>query len=535
MKKQLLLLLLVFTAVCSAQQDAWVYFTDKPDADYYFENPLEMLSQRALDRRAAQGIELDELDVPIHQEYIDGVTAATGITVMAKSKWLNALHVRGELIDIAALTSLEFVDSIEYADKSLNNPGRPAIASRQQQVNKTLDVQADFDYGMSTTQIQMLNGHVLHQQDYTGEGMIIAVLDSGFPGVNTAQPFQNLLNNNRILGGYNFVAATDDFYTGNQHGTFVLSTMGGYVEGALVGTAPDASYYLFVTEDTTSENPVEESYWVEAAEMADSLGADVINTSLGYYDFDNPNYDYTYDDLDGQTAFITRGANIAFTRGMICVNSAGNTGSTEKPYVEVPADAANVLTVGAVNYEEQRGSFSSIGPTFDGRLKPDVMALGVAAIYSKTDGEISFGNGTSFASPITAGLVACLWQALPEKTNAEIMDLIKGSADRFNNPDYDYGYGIPNFALALNELSIQELSKKDFVVYPNPANNVFYIALPDDVTVASVIVYNSLGQVVLQQEVIANKAISLSDLSLGFYNYKITSGSKAKTGKLIRQ
>ena len=234
----------------------------------------------------------------------------------------------------------------------------------------------------------MLNGQVLHQQNYTGSGKIIAVLDAGFPGVNTAQPFKNLIDNHQILGGYDFVNRNNNFYTGDDHGTMVLSTMGGYKENALVGTAPDASYYLFITEYDPTENPVEESYWVEAAEKADSLGVDIITTSLGYFGFDNANYSHTYSDMNGTTNFISRGAEIAFSKGIIVVASAGNEGNTAEPHIGAPADAVSVITVGSVTASKTKSPFSSIGPSYDYRIKPDVMAQGTAAVISDASGTI---------------------------------------------------------------------------------------------------------------------------------------------------
>lgn len=537
MKKYLTILAVVFSiTITTAQEDAWVYFTDKPNAEFYLANPLEMLSQRALERRETQGIAIDEKDVPIHQEYVTEISNTPGITVMAKSKWLNCVHVRGTYEAINALTGLNSVASVDFANKLLNFEGR-GTAAQINPVNKILDTEVNFDYGTSANQIEMLNGHILHQQGYTGEGMIIAVIDAGFPGVDTGQPFQRLSDNNLILGGYDFVANSDDFYTANSHGTLVLSTIGGYTEGQLVGTAPDAFYYLFRTEDAASENPVEESYWVEAAEMADSLGVDVINTSLGYFDYDNPGYNYTYEDIDGNTAFITRGANIAFTRGMLCVTSGGNSGNSADPHIGVPADAFNTLSVGAVNAEEEYTSFSSIGPTFDMRVKPDVMAQGVASVLSNTNGEIIAANGTSFSSPITAGLVACLWQALPEKTNAEILQIIKESADRYTSPDVQYGYGIPDFALALqNALGLDTNKKQDFILYPNPVAATLSISYEQPYNCAHVVIYNNLGQVV--QEVMLSQdkpSFSVEGLAKGFYSYTITSGNKTQTGKLIKE
>jgi serine protease AprX len=529
----LLLSLMVF----GQEEDAWVYFTNKPDADYYLAHPLEMLTQKALDRREAQGIALDIADVPVYEAYITQIEDFPGITVMAKSKWLNCVHVRGTEVAINSLTAFGFVDSIDFANRLLNTSGRPSAISQPQSVNKIMETMADFSYGNASNQIQMLNGHLLHQQDFTGEGMTIAVLDNGFPGVDVTQPFQRLFDNNLILGGYNFVSGSDFVYTGGDHGTMVLSTIGGFTEGQLVGTAPDAFYYLFVTEDTAGENPVEESYWVEAAEMADSLGADVINTSLGYFLYDNANYNYSYEDMDGQTAFITRGANVAFSRGMLCVTSAGNSANTSHPNIGVPADAPNTLTVGAVDQNEFYAPFSSLGPSSDGRVKPDVMARGVASAIVSTQGGITAANGTSFSSPITAGLVACLWQALPELTNAEILQIVRQSADRYNFPNAQFGYGIPDFAMALNiGLGLKEDTKEQFRLYPNPSKADVSLAFPKNVLSANISLYNSLGQKVLEQIISGEPAsLDISLLASGIYNYRIESGQETQTGKIVKE
>lgn len=490
MKKIYFFTFLWLTTVSFAQDDAWVYFNNKPNAQYYFDNPLEMLSQRALDRRINQNIAIDIKDVPIHQPYVDQIDAASGIEVKAKSKWMNAVHVRGSLSDINSLSAIEFVDHIEFADRSLNVSGRNQASNRTSlfsSVNKTLDTQITFAYGTSANQAQMLNAHVLHQQEFTGAGKIIAVMDAGFPNVDAVQPFQRLRDNNQILGGYNFVGQSTDFYTANSHGTMVLSTMGGYVENQLIGTAPDAKYYLFVTEDAAAENPVEESYWVEAAEMADSLGVDVINTSLGYFGYDNPNYSYTYANMDGVTSFISRGTNVAFSRGMICVSSAGNSGSSPNPYIAVPADALHGFAIGAVKPDETYATFSSIGPSFDQRVKPDVMAQGQNAIVSGINGTIGAANGTSFSGPIMAGAIASFWQAIPWATNQQVLDFVKQSADRYSNPTAQFGYGIPDFqtALTIAQLSVSDRDAVKFLVYPNPASTHLKIAFPAGFTSAT--------------------------------------------------
>lgn len=537
MKKITFLFLIFSSFIVSAQEDAWVYFRDKPDAAYYFANPLEMLSQRALDRRIAQSITLDEKDVPIAVSYISQVTASSGITVKAKSKWLNALHVRGTIAAIQNLRNFSFVDRIDFANRTLNTSERILRIQDSKNVKNDLHTQVNYAYGTSSNQIQMLNGHLLHQQNYTGTGKIIAVLDAGFPGVNTATPFQRLQINNKILGGYNFVSRSPNFYTAGSHGTMVLSTMGGYFQNQLVGTAPDASYYLFITEDSADENPVEESYWVEAAEMADSLGVDIINTSLGYFTYNNPNYSHKYADMNGTTTFISRGADIAFSRGMICVVSAGNSGGSSNPYISAPADARNVLTVGAVTATRNYASFSSIGPSFDGRVKPDVVAQGQASVVSSTTGNIGTADGTSFSGPIIAGMVASFWQALPNKTNAEIVQLIKESAHLYASPSPQMGYGIPNFSQALlNGLGITNSTLNKFELYPNPSSSVVNLAFQDGFDRAEILLYNNLGQKVYNVNLErGNNNFSIENLTSGIYFYKIISKNASQTGKLIKK
>lgn len=521
----------------SQEEDAWVYFNVKNNAQAYFDAPLSMLSQRALDRRAKQNIALDLKDIPIDKSFINQIESVPGIIIMAQSKWLNALHIIGTQTAINSLKSLVFVDKIDFADKALNLTGKKAATAKMKAVNKVLETQVNFAYGNSANQIQMLHGDVLHQQNYTGSGKIIAVMDTGFPGVNTAQPFQRLRDNGQILGGYDFVNRNEDIYTGNPHGSMVLSCMGGYKEGFLVGTAPDASYYLFKTEDTATENPVEESYWVEAAEKADSLGVDIINTSLGYFEYDDADYSHTYNEMDGKTAFMTRGAEIAFSRGMIVVVSAGNEGATENPHIGVPADGISVLSVGAVNAERTIVSFSSIGPSFDERVKPDVMAQGQSVVLSDSFGNITTANGTSFSGPITAGMVASLWQAFPNKTNQEIKDLIVKSADKYSIPNNQYGYGIPDFSMALsNGLGLNDFSKKDVFLYPNPANNVTSLSFSDDFDTVIFCVYSILGQKLLEESITKTQpSISLKTLQAGVYIYSVNWNGNVSSGKLIKQ
>jgi subtilisin family serine protease len=538
MKKIYLFLCLLLTTIAFSQEDAWVYFTAKNNSQAFYDSPLDMLTQRALDRRTNQNIALDSKDIPIDPSYIRQVKSVSGITVMAKSKWLNAIHVRGTETSINSLTKFAFVSKLDFADKSLNKVVvATSKVTKTNKQSKTKKTKVNYLYGASTNQIKMLNGDLLHQQDYTGSGKIIAILDGGFPGVNTAQPFQRLRDNNKILGGYDFVNRNTDFYSGSSHGTLVLSSMGGYKEFSLVGTAPDAAYYLFITEDVGSENPIEESLWVEAAEKADSLGVDIINTSLGYFGYDNPKYSHTYADMNGTTNFISRGADLAFSRGMVVVTSAGNEGSSSEPHIGAPADAVSVITVGAVDPVETRTSFSCIGPSFDNRIKPDVMAQGSMVVLSDASGNIVTANGTSFSSPIMAGMVACLWQAFPSKTNKEIRQLIIQSADRFAAPGNQYGYGIPDFNLALNNgLFVEDFSKNDFVAYPNPTTDLISFSFPESFNEGSVIFYTTVGKKVLERSISStSRTFSLKSLSSGIYFYKIEAGAFSKSGKIIKQ
>jgi subtilisin family serine protease len=294
---------------------------------------------------------------------------------------------------------------------------------------------------------------------------------------------------------------------------------------------------LFVTEDSSSENPLEESLWVEAAEMADNLGVDVINTSLGYFGYDNPNYSHTYSDMNGTTAFISRGANIAFSRGMVVVVSAGNSANSANVHIGAPADAIQVLTVGAVDSARNYASFSSIGPSFDGRIKPDVMAQGLNAVVSNPSGTIVTNSGTSFSGPIIAGMVASFWQAFPTFTNAQIVQIIKESADHFTNPNPQYGYGIPNFQLALtNALSSMQFHSDLILVYPNPVKDVVSFSIPTIGSYKEISIYNSLGQMVVYQSSLNQiQNISLQSLESGIYFYKIAVANETKIGKIIKE
>ena len=535
MKQTLLIIAFLISYSVFAQEHAWVYLNDKPNSATALANPISILTQKALDRKAAHNVAVDYNDVPVDESFISQIKAQTGISVLAKSKWLNVVHVLGTETNINALTGLPFVDHIEFADDNLN--------ARQSQNQNKFNIETSqtvFNYGSAANQIEMFNGDDLHLADFTGTGMTVAVLDAGFPNVQTMSGFNRLNTNNGILGGYDFVDRNTDVYayTGNAHGTWVLSDMAGYVQDQFVGTAPDAEYYLFRTENAASETPIEETLWVEAAERADSLGVDVINTSLGYTTFDNPNYSYTPAEMDGQTAFITRGANFAAQKGMLLVNSAGNSGNSSWQIVGAPADSPNVLSVGAVNASGNYASFSSQGSSAQPTQKPDVVAQGQASYVIGTNDAIITLNGTSFSSPILAGGVVCLWQALPTLNNQQIMQLVRESASQYNNPDNFLGYGIPDLSLALaNGLSLVEFQNENtkLKVYPNPVSSLLYVEIPSQYDTATVKLYDILGKKVLEKTVSSTKTkINVSNLSKGVYLAKIEANGLSITKKIIK-
>jgi serine protease AprX len=438
-------------------------------------------------------------------------------------------------------STYSFINHIEFANKSLNVNGKSTsklktiIANHYNKLNETL---TDFNYGVADNQIKMLKGDYLHEQGLTGENQIIAIIDAGFPNVNSLDAFQKIRDNNQILGGYNFADRNTDFYTRNSHGTHVLSSIAGYIENEFVGTAPDAKFYLFISEIAETETVLEETLWVEAAERADSLGVDIINTSLGYTTFDNPNHNHSYADMDGKTTFISRGAEIGVSRGMILVNAAGNSGNDAWKYIGAPADAASVFSVGAVDASRNIASFSSFGPAADGRIKPDVLAQGQGtAIINFSSGNSTTSNGTSFSSPVMAGVIACFWQAFPNKNNFEIMDLIRATSDRFSNPTDQEGYGIPNFQAAYKTvLSVPNFEETSIKIYPNPVKHFFTILRNGDNFKEYIVqIYNILGKKILENRELISDKIDISNLKKGVYLLKIQKGNQEKTIKFIKQ
>ena len=513
MKKLRLFLLMILFQTIQAQQteeDAWVYFIDKPQAANYLANPLSMLSQRALDRRNRHQIAIDETDVPVDDNYLSQIISSPGITYRGKSKWLNAVHITGNQQDINNLLSYNFVEKIEFANKNLGIITSPSPFNEPIQTLQNRRI--NYDYGQAFNQINMMHGEIMHQHDFTGQGVLLAVIDAGFENMDTASIFQHLYQENKIIDMYNFVGNNQDIYQYSKHGTAVLSTIAANSNGIFVGTAPDVQVALYISEDVSLEMPVEETYWAEAAERADSIGVDIINTSLGYRTFDRSEYNYDLSDLDGNTSFISRAANIAVTRGIVVVVSAGNSGNESYwNKIGMPGDAQNVITVGAVDNTGIKANFSSIGPTADGRIKPDVMAQGVqSTVYWNN---IETGSGTSFSSPIIAGMTACMVQAYPDKTPAEIKQDLIDISDRHTSPDNDYGNGIPDFSLYQFNLIDDQISKQN-ILYPNPASKTVFLTGSKHYKIFTI-----TGKTVLNGKNIEGK-INISKLTGGVYFVK---------------
>ena len=541
MKKIVLLVSIFISQLGYGQvQDAWVFFADKDNVEASLENPITILTQEAIDRKVLHNTPIDERDVPVNEDYITQIKNATGIDVFAKSKWMNCIYVKGNQANIADLLDLSFVDHVEYANKNLNSFSGATIPVDDKFEIENTSGRVVYNYGSAANQIEMLSGDFLHEQDYTGDGMIIAVLDNGFPTVNTNPGFADMVNEGRLLGTYDFQARQVNANGTGSHGTNTSSDIAGFLQDQFVGTAPQASYYFFVTEYNPSETPLEEAHWVEALERADSLGVDVINTSLSYKGYDNDNYTHTYEDLDGQTTFAARGGNMAYDKGMILLNSAGNSGNSSSPFCGTPADSPGVLTIGAVDSNGDYASFSSVGPTVDGRIKPDIMAQGSNSAVISTSGNVTFSSGTSFSSPIMAGVVACLWQSRPETPNSHIMQIIRESSSLYNNPTNQMGYGIPNFEDAYNALLTlgveEEFLMSNFALYPNPVSSKVNVSFPEGVHTAEFSVFSILGQEVLTTEISSNRnTIDISSLTKGMYLVTITSNGNRVSFKLIKE
>ncbi|GAL83552.1 peptidase S8 and S53 subtilisin kexin sedolisin [Sporocytophaga myxococcoides] len=472
-KSKAILCFIIFISFQSLAQTNlyFVTFTDKSDSEYSSKTPEEFLSPKAISRRQAHNIQIQEEDLPVNKNYLDSFTK-TGIIIKGSSRWMNGVIVEMSE-EVSELTrSKQFVKSVKYlqpAQTSLNQLKLSSPVSNIQRQSAFLSSSSSsIDYGFSLNQNAMIGVPSVHALGYSGKGKLIAVLDNGFLNANTLTFFTHLYQNEKILGTYDFVSRDQNVYDDGGHGVNVLSVLAGFEEGKIVGPAYDASFLLLRTENDFSETILEEYNWLMAAEYADSAGADIISSSLGYNTFDFTEQDHSYADLDGTSTIVTKAAETAFSKGMIVVNSAGNEGNKSWKYVTAPADGPSVIAVGAVNSDKKYVTFSSIGPSADGRIKPDLAAMGAGVYVGNPDNSYSSTNGTSFSCPLVAGLIACLWQARPYLSNKEISEALKKSASKGNDPDFQYGFGIPNFQKALTYSSPDTL--KIAGLFPNPVS-----------------------------------------------------------------
>jgi subtilisin family serine protease len=427
-----------------------------------------------------------------------------GITILNTSKWFNNCTVA--ISDTSVFSIFRNISFLDMNKTSLSNALFPLKrTSLTEKFAPTQPIGAeDSIYGYSTLQILLENGLLLHQMGYKGKGIQIAVLDAGYTNAENLPVFDTLRNNGRILGSHDFVSGGSNVYYQHSHGTAVLSLMGGNSPGYLIGTSPDASFWLLRTEDAQTEYLIEEDNWVSGAEFADSVGADIITTSLGYTEFDYSFQNHSYRDMNGITTRISQAADMAFARGILVIASAGNEGNQTWHYISAPADAINIIAVGATSTSGNIAPFSSAGPSADGRIKPNIVASGWGTIVANTGGTFSLGSGTSFSAPIVAGLSASLWQAYPNATNKQIKTAIEESSSQYNNPDSIMGYGIPDFRKALDILyaNIRKSSDPVILPFPNPFTQElsFKIFERIDDKKVNIFIWNIAGEKVLSNE-----------------------------------
>lgn len=536
---------ILYLVIFSIVQQVWsqdnryfIYLSDKTASPYSIDAPEEFLSEASIARRESQGIVMTTEDLPVNPSYVSDINAG-GAVVYYRSRWLNGVLASMDSMVLETISSMSFVDSIAWIGK----PKETLSKSRS-----SIEIPTNFDpspYSTAGSSLQtaMLNVDKMHEDGYRGEGITIAVLDGGFIGAQKFSPLSHVYENDRYLGGEDLTTYGDDPFKYSGHGTAVLSTIAAKSD-SLIGTAFNANFLLYVTEDVASESPIEEYNWLVAAEMADSAGADILQSSVGYSVFNSPFKDYTQEDLDGETTLIAKAANYAYERGMIIVTSAGNEGNSSWRYVTAPADSRNVIAVGSVDDDYTKSGFSSVGPTADGRIKPDVVALGSRTTLMAGNGAIQQSSGTSYAAPLVAGLVAGLWQANPDWSNQDVINALKRTASRSLNPNNFYGHGVPNYEMAVlgNVLDVGDILSDKVTVYPNPfQGNKLFIdmsnqTLQEDVNVQ---IFDIEGSLVcdsiikaLGEEIVELKVEVREN---GVYVMTLTSSSFFKKIKLIKE
>ena len=526
----LLLLWLGMVAAVSAQNPTCyrIYLKDKANSPYSIDNPSAYLSQRAIDKRARFNIPITEQDLPVNPQYKQQILGLDAeMHFLAVSKWMNTVTLYcPDSTVVPQIEALPFVDSVMAVGNYVLHdlPVYQIPENPVPLVHNTLSTSKEtIDYGDGLSQIALLNGIPLHEEGFRGEGMLIAVIDGGFFGIETISFYQELENSGRFYGHYSLMPDFVDTLQSDWsevHGTIVTSAMAANTNGEFVGTAPGASYALIHTEWVGSEEIIEEDFWANGAEIADSIGADVVSSSLGYRAFsDFPQNDISYENMDGVHSIASQCATILGQKGVIVCVAAGNDGSNQYYHISRPGDAFDILCVGACSADSLIAEFSSHGPSYDGRVKPDITSQGVAtACYYPYD-MLSTADGTSLATPVAAGMCACLWQAMPVYTATEMMQIIRESSHLYHNPNTEFGYGIPDFYGAYaSHVGIHDYNPLQLSVYPNPVTDQLNIVNPDG-NIQTVSVYNASGQLVLQTAVSSSPIleINVSSLPNGFY------------------
>jgi hypothetical protein len=526
---RLILLLVAFPLSLFCQDRYFVSFKDKINTPYSISNPLQFLSQKSIDRRAKENFAISPEDLPVDPAYVAQVKA-TGASVFFTSRWFNGVLIQADKPTATLVSNLSFVSTVE-----LVAPGTKLLGGRKSRINK-LERAISANALQNHLQLEMIGIDKMQDAGYHGEGIDVAVFDAGFIGVNTLAAFQPIFAEGRMKSAFNFVNNSTDVYSAADHGTEVLSVIAGNISNTYLGAAYKANFFLYQTEDAYSEYRIEEYNWLFAAERADSAGVYVINSSLGYNTFDDPTMDYTYEDLDGKTSVVSRAASRAFERGIVVINSAGNEGDNSWQYIDVPADTEGVIACGAVDNSGLRSTFSSIGPSSDGRIKPDVSALGEGAVVIMSSGNVGSASGTSFSSPLIASLVIGLRQALPQASAKEIYQRIINSASQASRPDNLLGYGIPNFSLAKNFLEFSN----EFQIYPNPVIQELKIIFkyPIDHTFM-ITTFNLTGQKVFEFSDFVSwdnnpYSIDLSSLAAGLYLVKVQTPTSIQIVRIVK-
>jgi subtilisin family serine protease len=541
-----------------------VKLKDKAGTPYSVDDPAKFLSARAISRRSKQHIPIDETDLPVSPQYIDSIRLSGSVAILDQSKWLNQVCIATtDSTAIDKINHFPFVIKTQPLKRKIN----PQLISRgkreesvtrnkfNEQINDiTLPLSPKnvfgnyYSYGNAFDQVHIHNGEYLHNKGFRGEGMLIAILDAGFYHYQSLPAFDSVNLRRQVIETYDFVNNEVNVNEDHYHGMMCFSIIAGNIPGQLVGTCPNANFLLYRSEDVDSESPVEEQYWAAAAERADSAGADVITTSLGYNTFDNPVFDYSYSDMNGHTTLIAREATMAARKGMIVLAAAGNEGNDTWHFITTPADADSIISVGAVNSLGEPAAFSSYGPSSDGRVEPVAASVGEGTFVSSTTGPIIAGNGTSFATPNLAGLVTCLWQAFPEFTNMEIINAVKKSSSIYNNPDDRIGYGIPDFQKAYDDLYHQRIVRAEMIlgnqnikIYPNPFKDNFTVIIkPMHTSPGNFKIYDVSGKLYFIKQVALQAGVTqiinftgMPAFQKGMYILRFSDGISKESFKLM--